>query len=386
MMRSCVAAIGVAMVCGSAIAQVAAPPERPAPAQTDKPVPIARPRPDRPEQVAPSEVRASRPLVVVAGAGEKVDLHPKWTTGDTTKYDFEFLSRWTSHMGEGEKAPKGGQLYRQEGRLARRVVAVDDSGVTLAITMERLHIQVSSGTEVVHYDSDFGDIPERQNALTAPVKACVGRQIIVKLSRAGEVLSVEGNEPPPPDPSKTEVEQPQVPQAILGTQVVRKLWRPLYQLDKKNLDARVGDKWSTTDVTSDPGLGTFELTINNDLSELKDGVARITSVAEVMLTPAIGHGAITATLRESAVKGIIEWNTSRGMLKSWETSQDMKLDTERSGEKQKLETQLKTIFKWVDTNAPKELSKDPAATPIGEKPKGVPTDDVKPAPVEPKKP
>jgi hypothetical protein len=390
MMRSCVAAVGVLVVCGSVLAQVAAPPDKAAPAQPEKPVPIARPRPERPQAVAPSEVRVPKPVVEAAGTGEKVDLHPKWTTGDTARYDFEFLSRWTSHLGEDEKAKKGGQLYRQEGRLVRRVASVDDSGVTLAITMERLHIQVSSGTEVVHYDSDFGDKPDRQNELTAPVQACVGRQITVKLNRAGEVVSVVGNENPAPDPSNPDAKQTQIPQAILGTQVVRKLWRPLYQLDKKNLDSRVGDKWSTTEVTTDPGLGTFELTFSHSLGEMKDGVAKITSTADVMLTPAIGHGVITATLTDSTIKGIVEWNTSTGTLKSWETNQDMKLDAERSGEKQKLDTQLKTILKWVDPNAPKELNQNPASTPIGEPVKDATKDGAKdvpkPAPAAPAKP
>lgn len=359
MMRSCVSVFSVLMVCGSAVAQVATPPERLAPAQTEKPVPIARPRAEKPEAVAPSEVRVPKPTIEVAGTGEKVDLHPKWTTGDTAKYEFEFTSRWTARMGEGEKAPKGGQLYRQNGRLVRRVVSVDDTGVMLALTMEQLHVQVSSGTEVVHYDSDFGDNPDRQNALTEPVKMCVGRQILVKLDRAGEIVSVTGNEGPPPDITNPDAPPKQLPQAILGTQVIRKLWRPLYGLEKKNLDSRVGDKWSTTEVTTDPALGTFELTLQHTLGELKDGVAKIDSTADVVLTPTIGHGVISATLKESNVTGLVEWNASKGMLKTWETHQEMKLDTERSGEKQKLETKLSTQFKWIDPNAPKEAPKEP---------------------------
>lgn len=377
MVRSCVSVLSMLMVCGSVMAQVAAPPERLAPAQTEKPTPIARPRPEKPEGVAPSEVRTAKPAIEVAGTGEKVDLHSKWTTGDTTKYEFEFTSRWMSKMGEGEKAPKGGQLYRQNGRLVRRVVAVDDTGVTLALTMEQLHVQVSSGTEVVHYDSDFGDNPDRQNALTEPVKMCVGRQIIVKLDRAGEIISVTGNENPPPDIMKPDAPPRQLPQAILGTQVIRKLWRPLYGLEKKNLDSRVGDKWATTNVTTDPALGTFEISIQHTLSELKDGVAKIDSTADVMLTPAVGHGVVSATLKESAVTGLIEWNSSKGMLKTWDTNQEMKLDTERSGEKQKLETKLSTSFKWIDPNAPKEATKEPS--------KDAPKDSPKDVSAEPKK-
>lgn len=360
MMRSCVSVLSVLVVCGSAMAQVAAPPERLAPAQTEKPVPVARPRPEKPEAVAPSEVRAPKPMIEVAGTGEKVDLHAKWTTGDTAKYEFEFTSRWMAKMGEGEKAPKGGQLYRQNGRIVRRVVCVDDTCVTLALTMEQLHMQVSSGTEVVHYDSDFGDNPDRQNVLTEPVKMCVGRQIIVKLDRAGEIVSVTGNEGPPPDITNPDAPPKQLPQAILGTQVIRKLWRPLYGLEKKNLNSRVGDKWTSTEVTTDPAMGTFELTLQHTLGELKDGIAKIDSTADVVLTPTIGPGGMSATLKESVVTGLVEWNASKGMLKTWETHQEMKLDTERSGEKQKLETKLSTQFKWIDPNAPKEVPKEPA--------------------------
>lgn len=369
MVRLCVCVFSVLMVCGPSMGQVAAPPERVAPAPTEKPTPIARARAEKPEGVAPSEVRASTPKVEVAGTGEKVDLRAKWTTGDTSKYEFEFTSRWTARMGEGEKPTKGGQLYRQNGRMVRRVLAVDDGGVTLALTMEQLHVQVSSGTEVVHYDSDFGDNPERVNVLTELVNLCVGRQIIVKLDRAGEIVSVTGNESPPPDITKPDAPAKQLPQAILGTQVIRKLWRPLYGLEKKNLNSRVGDKWTSTDVTTDPALGTFELTIQHTLSAFKDGVAKIDSTADVMLTPVIGHGVMSATLKGSTVTGMVEWNASKGLLKTWETNQEMKLDTERSGEKQKLETVLSTSIKWIDPNAPKEVPKELAKDAAKDTPK-----------------
>ena len=133
--------------------------------------------------------------------------------------------------------------------------------------------------------------------------------------------------------------------------------------------ARVGDKWTSTDVTTDPALGTFELTIQHTLSAFKDGVAKIDSTADVMLTPVIGHGVMSATLKDSTVTGLVEWNATKGLLKTWETNQEMKLDTERSGEKQKLETVLSTSIKWIDPNAPKEVPKEPAKDAAKDTPK-----------------
>ena len=150
MTRLCIGALAVAWVSGQALGQVAAPPSTLQPPQTEKPVPRAGPRS---EQAQPPVVHEPRAKIDLPGSGPRVDLRLKWTTGDVARYDFEFLNHWVARLPEDDSGKKGGQLYRSEGRILRRVLAANDSGVVLSFVIERLHMQVSSGTEVIHYDS-----------------------------------------------------------------------------------------------------------------------------------------------------------------------------------------------------------------------------------------
>ena len=263
--------------------------------------------------------------------------------------------RYTMFQSEEQGGKKGGELTRANGRLLRRVLAADDQGVTFSFMIEQLHMQVSTGTVVTHYDSDFGDDPDRQNDLTGPVKATVGRPITVRVDKSGKVVSVEGNEDPDPDPNQPENARPPRPIAgVIGTQEIRKLWRPLYAIDKKSLDSRIGDRWTIEDISSDGPLGTFGVELHHELKSVADGVAHIDITADVDFTPAIGHSPIHATLTGSDVKGAIDWDTSKGALKSWTTTQEMKMEMERAGEKQRRESMTQTAFTRMEPGSGKD--------------------------------
>ena len=355
MVRVCVGVLAMVSVCGQAFAQVAAPSSPQPPAVPD---PRSAPVASEPATQTPALHASAAPDA--PGTGPRVDLTPKWVKGDAVRYEFEFMSRYTMFQSEEQGGKKGGELYRAEGRLLRRVLAVDDQGVTLSFMIERLHVQISTGTVVTHYDSDFGDDPDRKNDLTGPVKATVGRPITVRVDKSGKLVSVEGNEDPEPDPNQPENARPPRPvEGVIGTPEIRKLWRPLYALDKKSLDSRVGDRWTIEDISSDGSLGTFGIELHNELKGAADGVAHIDIIAGVDFTPAIGHAPVHATLTGSDVKGEIDWDTSKGMLKSWTTTQDMKMDMERGGEKQRRESTTRTAFTRIEPGAVKDAKDAP---------------------------
>jgi hypothetical protein len=312
--------VGVVAVCGQGLGQVA---------------------PARPSVPAPVVERGV--IAEAAGTGERVDLRSSWVKGEVAAYEFEIAGRWSTRMGE-EEEKKIGQAYRQEGRLARRVLGVDEGGVTLAFTIERLRLLVSSGVESMHFDSEAGDNPERANPLSEAVKAVVGRPVTVRVDKAGKLVSVEGNGEAEGDPGKPESSRAQIIKGVLGASVIRDLWKPLYGIEKRNPDSRVGDRWTTESTTIDPSLGTFGLTLRHELKEVREGVARIETIAEVEFTGAAGKGAARTTLAESAAVGEAEWDVMRGTLKHWTTSQEMKIDQEIAGQKQRIETGVTTSF------------------------------------------
>ncbi len=316
------------------------------------------------------------------GSGPVVDLHPKWTVGDVTVYEYELLSNAYARIGEDE-SKKSGQLYKQMGRLARRVVSADESGVTLSLRFERLYLQSAVGTSVMYYDSADGDAPAKVNQLTEPTRACLAREIIVRLDPEGEVVSVTGNENPEGGAAGGNTIA-RVPQSVLGETMVKKMWRPLYRLDKPGLTARVGETWTTHDESSDPQRGTFRTALHHELRSAANGVAIIAATADVEHTPATGPAAMRATLRDHTVTGEFEWDLVRGNLRSWTTSQEMRLDVDRAGARAVMGSKVTTKFQRADVAKEKaEAARAAREAEEAKMPKATMGPDGKPVPAGP---
>ncbi len=316
-----------------------------------------------------------------AGSGPVVDLHPKWTVGDVTVFEYELLSNSYARAADDEKK-KSGQLYRQMGRLVRRVVAADEKGATLSLRYERLYLQTAVGTSVMYYDSEDGDAPTKVNELTGPVKMCMGREIVVRLDAEGEVQSVTGNESRGPGPDGKGGEK--IPQSVLGDEMVKKMWRPLYRLDKPGLTAKVGETWTTHDESSDPVRGTFLISLHNELKSASGGVAIIAATADVEHHPATGPTAMRAELTEHTVKGEYEWDLVKGNLRSWTTSQEMKMHAERAGTKIVMGSKVTTKFQREDVAKERAAAARAAQDAENAKmPKATMGPDGKPVPVKP---
>src|ERR1051325_6061472 len=89
-------------------------------------------------QTPPAPPAASKtPAQPNPGSGPAIDLRPKWHRGDVAKYTLEVMVNTTVRSPDDE-TKKAGELYRQEGRLVRRVVSTDETGTTLSVMFERL--------------------------------------------------------------------------------------------------------------------------------------------------------------------------------------------------------------------------------------------------------
>jgi hypothetical protein len=329
------------------------------------------------EKAAP---QASGPAMVAAapkaladrpGTGPAIDLHPKWTVGDVTVFEYDMLNNSYAQAPDDPKK-KSGQLFRQLGRVARKVVAADGKGVTLSMKFERLYMQVAMGTSVMYYDSSDGDNPSKVNELTGPVKACLEREIIVKLGPAGEVLSVTGHE---------NAASPATPLPDDGPE---KLWRPMYGLDKPGLEAKVGEVWTTHEENSNENLGTFTLALHNELKSATDGVALISVTADVSHEQASGPTAMKTELTEQTVTGEYEWDLVKGNLMSWSTAQDMKMDVDRVGTRVVMGSKVTTRFMRADVAAQRAAAARAKTDEENAKlPKATMGPDGKPVPVKP---
>jgi hypothetical protein len=298
-----------------------------------------------------------------------------------TVFEYELLSNSWAKAADDE-SKKSGQLFRQMGRVARKVVSADEKGVTLSMKFERLYLQTAVGTNVMYYDTNDGDAPAKVNDLTGPAKECLSREIVVKLDKDGEVVSVTGNENKDAGPDGKGGAK--APQSVLGDAMVRKMWRPMYRLDKPGLTAKVGETWTTQDQSADATLGTFSLAIHNELKSAADGVAVISAVADVEHAQATGSMAMRSMLTEKNVTGEFEWDLVKGNLRSWTTVQEMKLDVDRAGTKVIMGSKVTTKFQRADVAKEKAAAAQAARdAENAAMPKATVGPDGKPVPVKP---
>jgi hypothetical protein len=147
--------------------------------------------------------------------------------------------------------------------------------------------------------------------------------------------------------------------------IVKKMWRPLYHLDKPQLTGRIGETWTMKDSSEDPELGTFDLAIHHELKDVIGGIVTIESHADVKHTPSTDAASMNAKLTSSKITGTYEWDLKRGFLRSWSTEQEMTLDAERAGARLVLDSKTVTNYRWVDPSAPKEDPNAKAAAGAG---------------------
>jgi hypothetical protein len=299
---------------------------------------------------------AAQPSKERPGAGRSFDLHPKWVVGDVQRYSYELMNYHGAQAADDDKKRQG-ELFRQEGRLLRKVVSSDDKGTVLAFTFERFYLQEARGTKVQYFDSDFGDDPNRVTYLTPRVKKWMSRTITVKLNSDSQVVGIEGLDPAQAVGPMADAQDTREPVDIDET-IVKKMWRPMYRLDKPQLAGKIGETWTMHDSSEDPETGKFDLAIHHELKDVTGGLVTIESHADVKFTPTEGPDSMHAKLEAMKITGTYEWDLKNGRLRTWNTEQESTMDAERGGAHLKLKSKTVTGFKWMDPDAPKD---DPQA-------------------------
>lgn len=285
-----------------------------------------------------------------APAGESVSLVPRWTKGEVTQYEFSIESRQKAEtIGETDSG-RGQRLY-QDGLITRRVVETDAKGTTLSFMYERARVAMSAGPTRIEFDSSKPKEKENDNELTGPVSAAIGRPILVRLGADGSIESIEGNEEPEAK-DEADAKKVRASRSLVGDEIIRKVWQPMYGLRVKASPTAIGASWQTEDRSSQPSIGSLTVLQDWTLKAVEDGIARIEATGKVELVPAVGPMSANASLEDQSVKGTAEWDVAGGMLKSSETAQRIKIVGEGGGVKQSLDNTVTVTFKRADRTAP----------------------------------
>ncbi len=293
---------------------------------------------------------ASAPLAFAADpAAAPVDLAPRFTPGDAARYDFAFTSDRTNTVADGAPAS---QTFMQSGRVVRRVLRVDNTGATISITYERVKADVVGGPMVLKFDS--ADLPagDLDNPFVKSLRVTVGVPVTIRLSKDGEIESIEGNTVPPRDPKDPKPPATPPAQTLVSDTVIRRSLQPLFALPGNPARVAPGATWTNSVDTPQPPVGTFTANTVYTLASVDGGVAKIDIGGVVKLTPAAGSSAVDVKMIEHALSGRIHWDLSRGTLKDYTDRQMVKLKgPDNAGIMRTLDSEVTVTFTLVPPEA-----------------------------------
>lgn len=296
-----------------------------------------------------STLAVDTPPAATSSASGAVRLRPKWEAGQTATYDMRIETRLKARILSDEGGLQS-QLYRQEARLTRRVIKADAKSTVISVTIERLRMQVGAGGQVLWYDSASttynGDAPELKQA----IDTAVGRPITITLDAAGEVTAIEGNQDPEPT-NEEEAKKPRIPQAILGDQVIKSVWKPLFGIPGAPESASSGQTWAVEEQSTDRVMGIFHTKLTYTVATTSATSASVAVTGTTKLTPAMGTSAVKGEVKDYAFVSTFDWDVGASTLRSLVGRQTQSIEGERGTLKQLVETTVLRQFTHIDPAA-----------------------------------
>jgi hypothetical protein len=240
------------------------------------------------------------------------------------------------------------------------VKSVDGANATLAVTIDRLQLNVDSPIEVVEYDS-AGLIPGEESTLWPSVKprveALIGSEMIVTLDRQGKVSDIKFTDAVA-EALNAESPNPQVQRFMAGVfdtagikQMIKQVFVPL-----PDGSVKVGTEWKVNEEIDRPPFG--KVIVDRTLTYVgrDEGAGDFDAIAivtKVQFEKAEGENAeeVELTISEQEGKGNVEFDADIGRTREMEFSQKMKMDIVYAGND--------VIQNIVETSTLKQGKSDP---------------------------
>lgn len=256
-------------------------------------------------QAAPS------PAATAPAKAAALLIRPFWEKDAKATFEFNFVSNQDAILFE-ENAPSGrsGQRSEMSGRITRTVSDVTAEGTKLIFTIEQLALQMTTGQSVVRFDSAKPMPGDEQNPLKPQVMLVVGRPITVHLDVNGKITKIENNTDPDPK-NEEEARRPRIPRAVVGDEVIKNAWRPLYSFPARERAAHTaafmhapGSSWTSSDRSTPQGLGTMDVAFTHTLSPGATAPISIATKGVITLTPGVGPGSVTTEVSAQTVDAV----------------------------------------------------------------------------------
>ena len=331
---------------------------------------------------------AGVPRAALAGApapDEKVDLTPKYTTGQKITFKQHTVRKDTMTLGnmptpekapekpaEGTKeSPKGDaskadpampnatkpdaskpepgkteagkteapkaapgpmsstQTVDQTAIYELRVVEADDKGASMELELKSVVAKAELPQGKFTWDSaPTPDEKDAANPILVAFRPIVGAVVKIKVGADGNILEVQQDSRIATMPGG-----PLAPMAqqLVGADGVRLRFGPVIWIKDGREPAAVGTPWTNSDEMFFKAVGKFTYESTNTIKSVKDGVAMI-DIAGVVKLGGIEEGKpASGTLKDQSLKGACVWDTKAGLAKSHICEQKTVLDLKVGG-------------------------------------------------------
>jgi hypothetical protein len=270
---------------------------------------------------------------VLAGStpahAQKVDLRPKWQTGQTHRFRMELSSSHAVNL-SGDKEPEEMRSIKEDIRFSLHVVdGQAESDSTVEMVFDEIKVSMDSGPGKDTFDSTQKKSPGRRpkardsgaggpgnggeeaGVLADAFKPLIGSKLILVVDTAGNITSVSGGQNLIPSELTANLTQKDQMSRLFG---------PLFSPRKGDGLAAVGETWENEDVIESPLIGRLRMKTRHKVLSTKADREAIVGIDGTIATDSEGDES-PYTIREGEYKGSYAWGLAEGMLRRLETSQ-----------------------------------------------------------------
>jgi len=262
---------------------------------------------------APAQTRAAPQGVV--------DLSPKLATGDPVRFDCRVESDMRFTIGGlGEQVTRADK----DARISVKVVeTLPGGGGVVELTHDAIQIEIENALITGSFDSTQPVSADTGNDLAAIVRPMVGKKLTLHIDPDGTIRSVSGIDAMAPAGMAGAIFE-----QLFGEQAIRNMYQPLFSVGKNPPTAEIGESWQTTRAEN-TSMGMLATTCDLKLVEVKQDVARIDISGELGVE--LGTDPGMTKVHDTKIKGVCEWDTRAGMMRSIDTESLLHAESNTTG-------------------------------------------------------
>jgi hypothetical protein len=285
----------------------------------------------------------------------KIDLRPKFRQGEEIRLKLEMDNTCKVEMQAVDERPRESVL-RQEIGLALKVTEVTEEGTQIEASISGVKMKQTSGSgpdkETIEFDSSQPEAKDKDNPLAPSLRALAKTVFTFTVDKDGNIGHVGGGG------NLTSLGAmglndglgaglPGVSGGGLSGQAFQDAIGSIVQVKKGGGLVNVGDKWENVDQMDSGLLGRFRMVTRHAVKSYRGGNATV-SILGTIEPDTRARGGTSGSLfqvKDSFLNGNYIWDTERGMIRSMEMDQRVKIETNAAGSAVTMEAESKARVK-----------------------------------------